>query len=459
MLLLLSITLAAGLVVPALFQDGMFADGILYAAVSKNMAEGSGSFWHPHFTTYMHDHFHEQPPLGLFLQSLFFRIFHGIYPERVYDLLLAILDGWLIARIWKTAFRNNEQQQQWVAWPLLLFFLSPVVFWAFTNNVLEITMAAFTLAATNAIFRAMLQEKKMFLLLPAVLWITGASMCKGPQGLFPLALPAILWLVKRREVSLKKAVIVSLVLFAGVAAIYAILLQSPDAQEAYSSWYKNRIQNTFSGNNNTTGTHFSLLFDLMLNMLPLLGVSALIFFLGRKTTDRAAAFSNGHVFFLLALAGSLPLLITREQRPFYLTTAMPYYALAIAAYTVPMLSQWLQRLTNPRGWKITGILVLVLLPCILLVTFLIAGTPKRDADTLADVRLSAAVIGSGNRAACDHDVYQSDATLNYYKRYGNVDISFNVPADFYISSNGQAPEEYEKMDLPLKKLTLFRKKP
>ena len=55
-----------------LFSDGMFMDGLAYAALSKNMAIGYGSFWYPHLSDTLWNEFHEHPGLGLWLQSLFF---------------------------------------------------------------------------------------------------------------------------------------------------------------------------------------------------------------------------------------------------------------------------------------------------------------------------------------------------------------------------------------------------
>jgi len=34
-------------ILPSLVQDGMFIDGIQYAVVSKNLANGLGTFWFP----------------------------------------------------------------------------------------------------------------------------------------------------------------------------------------------------------------------------------------------------------------------------------------------------------------------------------------------------------------------------------------------------------------------------
>lgn len=464
-MLLFAVFAAAALVLPALFQDGMFADGILYASVSKNMAEGSGSFWNAHFSPFLHDQFHEQPPLVFFLQSLFFRVFSGIYPERVYDFVLALIDGWLIVRLWKTVFVQDEKQSALGAWPLFLFFISPVVFWAFTNNIIEISMAAFVLASVTELVTALAHGKQPTLrIVLAALWLIGASLCKGPQGLFPLVAPAILWLCMRKTIPLKKAIMASLVLFGITAAFYAVLLQYEPAKNAYIAWYKNRIVHTFIGTNNTTGTHFSMLYDLFLNLLPPAGIAAVVFFFGRKT---AANEGNNRswslAFLLIALSGTLPLLVTKEQRPFYLTTAMPFYALSIAALTAPALAALVEK-TAPRPllWKITGISSCILIAGTIVVTILLAGSPKRDGDLIADIHSITKIVGKGTEMGCNTEAYNTDAVVNYFIRYSNIAINQNtslVHSPYYVAWYGEAPRmEYRKVGLKTRVVQLYMRR-
>ncbi|MGK0366790.1 MAG: 4-amino-4-deoxy-L-arabinose transferase-like glycosyltransferase, partial [Saprospiraceae bacterium] len=101
------------LIVPLLVQDGMFMDGVLYAAVAKNQAEGFGSFWQPIFTDTWNKHgvhtFHEHPPLVFGIQSLFFKILGtSIYVERFYSFLTAFFTAWLIHLNWKIIFQNQK---------------------------------------------------------------------------------------------------------------------------------------------------------------------------------------------------------------------------------------------------------------------------------------------------------------------------------------------------------------
>jgi hypothetical protein len=39
------LALFIGVTAKSLFTDGMFMDGLWYAAISRNLAEGIGSFW------------------------------------------------------------------------------------------------------------------------------------------------------------------------------------------------------------------------------------------------------------------------------------------------------------------------------------------------------------------------------------------------------------------------------
>ena len=47
-----------------IFSNGMFLDGLIYSTVSKNLADGIGTFWNPHFSSTFLPDFHEHPPLA-----------------------------------------------------------------------------------------------------------------------------------------------------------------------------------------------------------------------------------------------------------------------------------------------------------------------------------------------------------------------------------------------------------
>lgn len=438
----------------------MFADGTLYAAVARNMALGKGSFWHPHLAVSMHDHFHEQPPLGLFLQSLFFHVFSGIYPERVYELVMLFVDGWLMARIWRNWFGEKENLRSSYSWPLLLFILSPVVFWAFANNVLETTMMAFAMAATDRLITGLVHGKRFALnILLAGLFTLGASLCKGPQGMFAICFPAILWIC-RRQVSFGRALGATAIMGTVIGVFYAVVLTNAHTQETFVSWYRSRIVVTFGGTHNTSGSHFALLYDLLLDLIPPLLIAGIFFLAGK---NRAAAEDNvrpqATALFLLALSGSLPLMVTLEQRPFYLTTSIPFYALALAAWTRPYFNAAMRRSEKRAGlWKFTGVFSILLIAGVITATVLMAGTPKRDAGLLHDMRITAEMIGEGNNAGCDKATYENWGAVNYFIRYKNILLNPNYKLEgtrYYLSTTPEGPEGWKPVSFDRQHFYMF----
>ena len=114
-----------------LVQDGMFIDGVCYAALSNNLANGIGSLWSLKLTDTMFSEFNEHPPLMFGIQSLFFRVLGSGYgTERVYCVLVALLTIFLMARIWRIVFQNTPIMA-W--WPLPVFFWIFICFWILTH--------------------------------------------------------------------------------------------------------------------------------------------------------------------------------------------------------------------------------------------------------------------------------------------------------------------------------------
>ena len=47
---LLTFAVCAAATVPRVTHRGMFVDGVTYASIARNLAEGHGSFWSPSYT-------------------------------------------------------------------------------------------------------------------------------------------------------------------------------------------------------------------------------------------------------------------------------------------------------------------------------------------------------------------------------------------------------------------------
>jgi 4-amino-4-deoxy-L-arabinose transferase-like glycosyltransferase len=132
-----------------------YLDGIIYAVLSRNMAEGLGSAWQPHFTETLFPVFYEHPPLAFWLQSLAFRVLgDSVYIEKFYSLATLPVTALLIVGIWHRLVRN-EPCVKHLSWlPVLLWLSTEGVWWAYANNLLENTLTVFTTLAVYLALRA-----------------------------------------------------------------------------------------------------------------------------------------------------------------------------------------------------------------------------------------------------------------------------------------------------------------
>ena len=155
------------LTVPKLIQDGMFLDAMLYTCVSHNLSNGIGTFWFPQYSPSLfsgYPFFLEHPPLVFGIQALFFRLLgDSMYVERLYVFLTMCITAFLIGRLWKDIYKDEEGLNG-ISWlPVLFWIAIPTWFWSYSNNMMENTMTIFDLCAVILIYRASRSEKIMYM--------------------------------------------------------------------------------------------------------------------------------------------------------------------------------------------------------------------------------------------------------------------------------------------------------
>jgi 4-amino-4-deoxy-L-arabinose transferase-like glycosyltransferase len=442
------------IVTPAL-QDGMFTDGLLYASVAKNLAEGRGTIWNLHFTAADFQTFSEQPPLGLILQAFFFKVIgNSIYAERLYNLLMASTGILLMRQLWKL-IAPDYKRLSWL--PVLAFIIMPVTFWAYPNNVLETTMLNFDLAAVILILTGMKKGKYGYFLM-ASLMLAGASLVKGIQGLFPLVLPSLYILIPGRPLEKRMAIIGTLLLIAALICIYLPLAIVPDSSESILRYFYARFPETFSGVYNTTGNRFHLLKELILDLLPALILMFIAWLVAGKQIDRQNL-SAPAILILLALSGIVPLMVTLEQRGFYLLTALPYLAIALFLPLAKPLSEKLQNPVHFSKSNSIPIGMTVLLMASLTYTLITFRQTKRDHQLIENVHL----IG---KHVQPHAVIKSSLSLKnhwslkgYLARYYHIGCGpyTNEETWYLLQSGDKFPSGYLKVNIPLKELILLHR--
>ncbi|NQW41196.1 MAG: hypothetical protein HQ466_04425 [Cryomorphaceae bacterium] len=306
-------------VMPHWLQDGMFMDGQIYAAVAQNLADGLGTFWAPVYQPSAPYPYSEQLPMFTGMESLLFRVLGGtVWTERVFMAFAWIATaagiGALQRRLWP------ERGSDSALWIVALWSSAPLVGWGMGNHVQEMWMAPFTVWAVVAM------SHSRWVWMGGLLTVA-AALFKGPQGLFPLVwLPLFggLGLVPRTEVVRRLGIVLATVLITAFG-----LWLWDDAREAILRNAGNRLVRTFTHDRAvTTADRMWLLGPMLGQWLVILGTALAVawvrFGLVRATMDRRAL-----AMLALGLCASLPLMVTKEQRDFYLITSLGFVALGL----------------------------------------------------------------------------------------------------------------------------------
>jgi len=454
------------LVVRNLFRDGMFMDGMIYGTVAHNLANGFGTFWHPYFSKTLMTAFHEQPPLFFGIEAIFFRIFgDSIIVERIYGLIIALITISLIQKLWKCLMPHRPEEN--LSWLAVLFWLCiPVCFWSFSNNMEEPTMGMFDLAAILYICRSCVEnKKKWFRLFIAATMIIAASLCKGFQGLFPLAGVFFFWVVFR-NISFRQMVTRSLFLLIVVAIFYGIILLKERVRLSYVLYFHNQLVPAFTHPGETHSDHFTIVEQLFFELIP---VFILTFGIGifmkikksKPATDlnirRASIW-----LFLIGFSGTLPLMLTMKQSGFYTVTAMPYFAAGFAVLLAPFISNLIEQLKidSANFFTFTRVSWLVLYAAIIFTIVTIIYLPKRDVRMLHDVYCTGQVVPNGSIISISDELYNQWSLYAYYSRYFYISLDASTtPHEYFLSEKNpdkpKVPVGYKLLKLPTQRYDLY----
>ncbi|TXB66934.1 hypothetical protein FRY74_01770 [Vicingus serpentipes] len=451
----------SAVLIPILVQEGMFLDGITYAAISKNLANGYGSFWFPQYTLTHFSKFHEHPPLVFGLQALFFKLLgNGFLTERIFTLFTAFLTAMGIVLNWNLLNATNKNYS-WVS--ILLWIATPLIFWSYQSNMLENTLAFCCLFSVYFIAKGSLKNNFFYLFIGS-LFIFLALITKGPVGLFPLAIVGILWLTLQ-PFSIVKAIIHSLIviLFSGLIFYITSILQ-PGLIENLTQYYNAQVLPSLNNTRETTtGNHFAILGRLMLELIIPTSILLILFIIKKvkKQTTEITPKATALFFILIGLSASLPLMITLKQRGYYLVTALPYFILGISVFIVPYLKFFIEKLTQKQTKRLKHI-GSILLVATLVFSFSQYGKFSRDSDKLSDIYKISSIVNEGSIISCSPELYTEWGTMAYLSRIGGISITPNLENEYLIVlKSTKLPaninEFYRPLDLSLTTYQLYKK--
>ncbi|MDH4262255.1 MAG: glycosyltransferase family 39 protein [Spirochaetia bacterium] len=330
------------LLLPRLWAFGMFLDGLLYASIARNMAEGAGTFNAPYYTDFMGKIFYWHPPLSFWLHSLFYRFFGD---NTLVDTLFGFVSGGVILALLFFIFQLSDDQKSddtgkpyWSV--ILLVSLMPMTSWIFSNNMLEITMTVFILASVYFQLRALNAKTNLklrsltFYFLCAGVSLALAVLSKNIAGLFPLIVPMLHYILFKKT-SFTKALLLSIFLTAAAILTTYLILYFTDSIDFYKNYIQHQLVPSVSGSmpGEKTGAArntWLILSELLLPLVVSLSVTAISKKWNQIKVSRLSLF-----FLIIGLAGTVPLFLVHKFRSYYLYPGLPFFALSIAAIFAP----------------------------------------------------------------------------------------------------------------------------
>ena len=389
-LVFLVLSLYCLLVLPRMLSDGMFMDGVVYASIARNMAENYGSFWQPYYTATVFPIFYEHPPLGFWLQSWAYRLCgDSVYVEAWWGCCVGTLSLLVLAGIWRCLTPQGYALAG--AWfPILLFIVTPMTSWAVANNMLENTMTFFILLSVLLCLLSLKNSTVFFsgaYSILAGLSMFCAILIKGPVALFPLVVPCISMMYDA-----KKMINVSttaMILLMTLMVSFGLVLSTNTASVHFFKHYvSQQVLASVTSAPKTWTSRFNVLTVVSReSLVPLLvgGTLAATLYRVRRTAI-SSIHSRLFLYYLgIALAGSLPILISVKQMRWYAFPSLPFYAMAIAVVFNDA-ARGLERLVSSNKNTEKNIIIFssIILCIAVYLMFVEKGALRRDKDFHAD---------------------------------------------------------------------------
>jgi Dolichyl-phosphate-mannose-protein mannosyltransferase len=451
------------IVSPLLLSEGMFMDGTMYATMSKNLASGLGTFWHSHMSDIIFPQFINHPPLAIGLESLFFRILgDSRFTERIYSLFTIVLTGLLIVSIWKST--GKKSLSGWLS--LLFWIITPSVTWAAVNNMLENTMGIFICLSVLFYLQSRKDKRILFLILGGISLSLG-FLTKGFVTYFPLSFPFFYWVFNRKTTFRYMVTDTLVILVSSVIPLMLLFILSPGYRETLPGYLAVTFDIVVNGT--TKNTRFFIIYRLLMELLPAIGVSSIALFICWKHKLSLNLFKNNlklaASFFCLGLSGVLPIMITKVQSGYYLLTSLPFFAISLGLFFTPVVEILLEKInTSSSGYRIFKYSGLTVFALGIILTYYFSGHINRDNELIKDMRVIIPNLPE-NSTVSILPAMRTDWRLHaYYARYGNIslDPDLNNRHDYLLIYNSLYSDtienKFEKIDLKTNEFELFKQK-
>jgi hypothetical protein len=453
------LTIAAFLVLIAstLFQHGYFMDGLLYSTIARNMSVGIGDIWHPHFTDTTGSAFHESLPLGMYLESVFFSIFGDHYwVEKVYSIAAGLLHLLFLIKIWKLINRKDESisKLSWI--PALLWVNTAMIFWSFTNNMLENTSGLFALLAVYLTLKGALEKQLKWLVIAGVV-IVLAGLSKSVMSLFPLGAYFLYWISNKHEKIGKAALQQIIIIVTFVAFLAVLLLIEPVRYNLLTHWDV-QLSPSLGGDKAVSSHRYDIIVRLFFELIPMMVLALLFYFIGKGKASEHIKWKSVLFFILVGLSASVPFMLSPKQSGYYLVPCIPYFALGFGMIMAPTIGNLLAKKNNAsNGWKVFRLTALVICFAAFVFVFIRPGKYTRHEERIVAVEVFASHLPKGSTICVCPSVRGDYPFLGYMYRRNYVSFDLKEDYEYFLSDGTCTPDGCA----PLKssgKYTLYQKR-
>jgi len=449
---------------PVFLSEGMFMDGMMYATMARNLAEGIGTFWQPHCSGTIFPYFINHPPLAIGLESIFFRVIgDNRFAERIYSLTTVLITCFLIVQIWKSLGKSKSS-----GWLPILFWLSmPSVIWALENNMLENTLGMFVTLSVLFYLKSLRNNRFIFLILSGLSLSLG-FLTKGFVTFFPLSFPFFLWLFKENR-KIWPVIADTIVVFLSSLLFLAMLyLISPGYRETLPGYLK--VTFSLIIDEATKSSRFYILYRLLMELLPVLSVSLMIavFLRIKKTPMRIERPELLHsaAFLCLGLSGVLPIMLTRVQSAYYLLTSLPFFAISLSLPVFSIIEPIIEKISSAsHGFRVFKITAAVMVITGVIMAAFFSRSISRDETIIEDMRSISYVIPESSTVSIMPEMYTNWRLHSYYARYHKITLDAGADArhDFLLINKSLYTDtlsrSFQKVDLKTREFDLFVRKP
>lgn len=417
---IVTIAMFIGIISPNMFSDGMFMDGLLYAAISNNLAQGMGSFWDLFLTHTLYPHFHEHPPLAFGIQSLFFKLFgDSIYIERIYSFGTFIITGFIITRIWNKVTKPIFHKLSWL--PLFFWILVPLVTWSAPNNMLENTMMIFT-SLSVLFFLKSIENKRVIHLVISGTMLSLGVLTKGLVALFPLSFLLWYFVFNTNRNFIHLIVNSTILLFAIVLPFILLFIIFPESQDSLLAYFEKQIVGSVL-NIKTVDSRFYIVFRLLNELLPIMILVFIIWLFSIK--EKMVNYREKWVliFFSVGLSGVIPIMISMKQSGFYILATFPLFSIAFAILILNNVNFLIERInTNSKRFKIFRYVSYFLLFFSITLNLLEINKIGRDKDKIIDVKRIISTVSKNSTISIQPKLRTDWSLHGYFQRYGYVSL-------------------------------------